>query len=271
MRAGEEKLLVEALGLQPLMNVMLIGLLRDHGIESPRHRGHFYGCFADGRLTGVALIGHHVLLGGSPESVEFFARVARLRHASEVEVVLAEATFAARFCSSFEGPPGERIGRQHIDHQLLSLTCVEGRAAETLKLRKARPDETDEIARLNTDAFVELYGLNPSAQDPEGFRRRILNRVKMGRIWVLTDTAGIVFKAEVVCPTADAVYLEGIITRPDARGAGLGRRAFQSLCRRLLRRHRAVCLLADVGNQRAISFYQTIGFEPVAAYKLIRY
>jgi predicted GNAT family acetyltransferase len=140
-----------------------------------------------------------------------------------------------------------------------------------MNVRKARPEEVEEIAKINSGAFMELYGINPETNDPEGFRRRLLNRVEMGRVWVLTDATGIVFKAEVPSSTNDAAYLEGILTRPEIRGTGVGSIALQSLCARLLEEHKVLCLLADAASPRTISFYRNIGFTPLASYRLIRY
>jgi hypothetical protein len=45
----------------------LIGLIQDHGLESPYHRGQFYGCFRGGWLSGVALVGYRVMMSGDRE------------------------------------------------------------------------------------------------------------------------------------------------------------------------------------------------------------
>src|SRR5205085_3473962 len=44
---------------RPLHTMIMAGWVRANGLVSPLHRGTFYGCRdAQGRLTGVALIGH---------------------------------------------------------------------------------------------------------------------------------------------------------------------------------------------------------------------
>ncbi|MFN2493590.1 MAG: GNAT family N-acetyltransferase [Pyrinomonadaceae bacterium] len=271
MLSGEESFVLEALTAKPLHNVIVIGLILDNGLESAKNRGICYACFAEDRLVGVALIGHHVLLSGSPESSEAFADIAVLNHSSEVKVVLGEQPLADVFCHRFEAASGPRVIHSNTDHLLLASFGVECDKDPFVNLRKAFREEAEAIAKINSGAFMELYGINPETMDRNGFRRRILGRVEMGRIWVLTDESGIAFKADVVSATPDAVYLEAIVTRPELRGSGVGTRAFQSLCAKLLMDHKAVCLLADLKNQRAISFYLNIGFTPAAFYRLIRY
>ena len=44
---------------RPVHTVVMAGLIRDNGLESPFNRGTFYACRdSAGRLEGVALVGH---------------------------------------------------------------------------------------------------------------------------------------------------------------------------------------------------------------------
>src|SRR5436190_6904177 len=48
---------------RPVHTVCIAGLIRDNGLVSPHNRGTFYGCRnSEGRLEGVALIGHATLI-----------------------------------------------------------------------------------------------------------------------------------------------------------------------------------------------------------------
>src|SRR3954454_20123513 len=48
---------------RPIHTVCIAGFIRDNGIVSPHNRGTFYGCRnSEGRLEGVALIGHATLI-----------------------------------------------------------------------------------------------------------------------------------------------------------------------------------------------------------------
>ena len=63
---------------RPLYTVMMTGLIRDHGLVSPLNRGSFFGCRdSQGRLKGVALIGHATLIEARTDAaLAAFARVA---------------------------------------------------------------------------------------------------------------------------------------------------------------------------------------------------
>src|SRR4030095_16904184 len=48
---------------RPIQTVCMAGFIRDNGLVSPYNRGTFYGCRnSEGRLEGVALIGHATLI-----------------------------------------------------------------------------------------------------------------------------------------------------------------------------------------------------------------
>src|SRR5689334_13659556 len=66
---------------RPLHTVCLGGFIRDTGLVRPLNRGTFYGCGnSEGRLEGVALIGHATLVDArTRRASEGFALVAQCR------------------------------------------------------------------------------------------------------------------------------------------------------------------------------------------------
>src|SRR5215213_1693093 len=64
---------------RPAQAVIMSGLIRDNGFESPFNRGTFYACRdAEGRLEGVALVGHAVYVAAdTAPALKAFARVAQ--------------------------------------------------------------------------------------------------------------------------------------------------------------------------------------------------
>src|SRR5207253_7034642 len=90
LRRGEEAFVSAFLNRQPLRNVVLLGAVRDYGLESAYHRGGFYGCFRQEELIAVALIGRHVSLSGNEEAIPVFANVARLVHHPAPVMALGE-------------------------------------------------------------------------------------------------------------------------------------------------------------------------------------
>ena len=64
---------------RPIHTVCLVGFIRDNGLVSPHNRGTFYGTRnSEGRLEGVALIGHATLIDArTSRAMESFALVAQ--------------------------------------------------------------------------------------------------------------------------------------------------------------------------------------------------
>src|SRR2546421_3987433 len=60
---GEREEVLAFLSERPVRTVCMAGLIRDNGVESAHNRGTFYGCRnSEGRLEGVALVGHATLV-----------------------------------------------------------------------------------------------------------------------------------------------------------------------------------------------------------------
>jgi GNAT superfamily N-acetyltransferase len=268
---GDESQALGFLGQQPLKNLIMIGLIKDHGLDSPCNRGIFYGCFLQDRLIGMALMGHCILLSGSRETIKHFAQLACLTDVSTIRMMLGEDGMIESFHRSLGQLSNRLIAHLTAPQVMLVLTSAQETNRSLEGLRLACTDELDQVTRMNADGYFELNGVDPAMKDPAGFRERVLKRIEMGRVWVVNDEDGIAFKVDIVSMTDEAVYLEGILTRSDLRGTGLGSAALSALCRLLLRQHGAVCLFANADNQPLLSFYNRIGFAPFASYSLVRF
>jgi GNAT superfamily N-acetyltransferase len=268
---SEERFVSEFLNRQPLRNVVMLGAVCDYGLESSLHGGSFYGCFRQEELIGVALIGRHVVLSGSKESVSVFAEVARHCHQSTLQMVLGEEELVEEFCRLLLQPPCQMTVRLAQPQILYAVTEIGNAVSEIKGLRLARTDEREEVAQVQARICREETGVDPLKLDPTGFRWRVTARIERGREWILCDANGIMFKTDVIFETEKAIYLEGVWVRPDLRGFGLGTTILKSLCQRLLRHHAAVCLFADGDDKRINAFYQGVGFKAMANYRVVRF
>lgn len=80
LAAKEQTEVIAFLAERPLHTVFMAGLIRDNGLVNPLNRGTFYGCRnSEGRLEGVALIGHATLIDArSHRAVQEFALLAQV-------------------------------------------------------------------------------------------------------------------------------------------------------------------------------------------------
>jgi predicted GNAT family acetyltransferase len=267
LKQTERNEVLQFLSERPEHTVNLVGLIRDNGLESEHNRGTFYGCRnSEGRLEGVALIGHATLLE---------TRTGR---------ALKEFALTAQFCFNTHMIMGEEERIEEFwnhyadDGQQMRRTCREllfelKRPLETTKtvedLRLATVDDLHLIAPVHAKMAEDESGINPLETDREGFLKRCARRIEKGRVWVIVKDNQLLFKADAQADTPDVVYLEGVWVNPDERGTGLGRRCLTVLCRQLLKRTRSICVLVNEENEKAHVFYRMCGFKRISIYDTI--
>ena len=264
---GDAPEVLAFLAERPLHTVNIAGLIRDNGLESPLNRGSFHACRDEaGRLEGVALIGHAILVEARSErATAAFALLAQQHQ--NAHIILGEAEPVGLFWAHYsEGGQEPR----HLCRELLLEQRWPVEAHESVtELRPATAGDLEEVAAVQAELVVEESGVDPLETDPEGFRARCLGRIERGRTWVVMEGGRLIFKAEVYAETPQATYLEGVYVAPERRGGGYGLRCLSQLTRGLLRRSDSVCLLVNELNVAARAFYRKAGYRQRAVYDTI--
>ena len=258
---------LDFLAVRPLHTVFMAGLIRDNGVVSPSNRGTFHACRdRAGRLEGVALIGHHTLVEArSEEAMVAFARFAQ--GCSLTHLIRGEQEKVELFWRHYA--EGVRAPRRVCRELLLELRQPAAAREAVPGLRPAAPADIENVMRVNGAMAFAESGVNPLHSDAEGFRLRTLRRIEQGRVWLWAEGGRLVFKADIMADTPEAVYLEGVYVRPDERGKGHGTRCLSQLGRLLLARTRTLCLVVNEQHEAARAFYVNAGFEPRGNYDTI--
>ena len=242
----------------------MMGLIRDNGLVSENNRGIFYGCRnSEGRLEGVALIGHATLLETRTRgAVREFALTAQI--GTRLHMLLAEQEKVEEFwnCYADDGQPIRRACRELL-FELKRTLEIPGKVED---LRLATIDDLALVAPVHAAMAEAESGINPMETDCEGFLARCTKRINKNRVWVLVKDGQLIFKADVQAETPEVIYLEGVYVCPEERGSGLARKCFNLLCVTLLGKSRSVCVLANEENERAQAFYRLCGFRCVSKY-----
>jgi len=265
---GEREEVLAFLAERPVHTFCMAGLIRDNGVGSAHNRGTFYGCRdSEGRLEGVALIGHATLLEArTRRAFREFALAAQ--GSTRTHLIMGEADAVEEFWGHYAGA-GQAM-RRSCRELLFELTGPVEDAREVEGLRLATAEDLDLVVPVHAGLAEAESGVNPLAVDAEGFRRRCLRRIERGRVWVVVSAGDrLLFKADVQAETPEVVYLEGVYAHPAERGAGAGRRCLKQLSRELLLRTRRVCLLVNEENGRAHTFYSLCGFRLRSVYDTI--
>jgi uncharacterized protein len=271
LKADEEGEALAFLAARPIHTVIMASLIRDNGLESPLNRGTFYGCRdAGGRLTGLGLIGHLVLTETRTDEA-LAALAAQTRSCARARLIMGEEARIERFWQHYAA--AGQVARHVNQELLLEMRCgVSGLDAGLECVPDFRPATCADLEGV-LSAHAELArsesGVDPLTVDPEGFRARTVRRIEQGRVWVWVDAGRLIFKADVVAETPEVVYLEGVYVDPLERGKRYGLRCLSQLCRGLLGRTQAICLLVNQSNLRAQEFYWRAGFATQSRYSTI--
>src|SRR5687767_588054 len=155
---------------RPVHTVCMMGMLRDNGITSEHNRGTFYGCRnSEGRLEGVALIGHATLIETRTRgAIREFALVAQIH--DRLHMIMAEQDKVERFWNHYadDGMPMRLACREllfELSRKLELSSEVEG-------LRLATQEDLHLIAPVHAAMAEAEGGINPLKVDREGFLSR---------------------------------------------------------------------------------------------------
>ncbi|HLE62344.1 MAG TPA: hypothetical protein VI750_04350 [Pyrinomonadaceae bacterium] len=255
------------LARRPVHTVCMAGYILDHGMISPLNRGTFFGCRSnDGLLQGVALIGHATLLEAQcDEAVRAFARLKYKYETSHL--VRGEHSMIERFWREYAEFGYER--RLACRELLLEHVNIPQIYGPIPNLQIATPADLETVMNINADLLQVECGINPTHKDLEGFRKRTLNRIEQGRIWIWFRNNRLVFKADVFAETPAMAYLEGVYVNPLDRGQGHGLRCMVELTRLLLKHSQSICLLINERKRPLENFYNKAGYHARAWYDTI--
>lgn len=247
----------------PLHGVLLLGMIADREICDPAHRGRFYGHFEGDQLTAVALLGHHIVIFGDDSALPYFAnKAAEIK--AEGHMILGPRAQVEAFWNSLSqyGRKTRMLSDQHW------YVCKTPRLPlKQLQLLRANAAELPVVADAHAQMAFDSSGKDPRVVDPQGFLHRVADRIAQKRVWVKIQDGKVVFKADLVCETPAAVYIEGVWTHPDYRNQGIGKSCLAELVHRLRREGRAVCLLTEPTELAAVRVYEKVGFVHMDNYQ----
>ena len=242
---------------RPVQTVVMSGLVRDNGLESPFNRGTFYACRdAGGRLEGVALVGHATLVEARTEpALAAFAALAQKERGAHM--ILGEQALVRRFWNYYapEGQTPRLFCRELLFEQRWPISACDPLA----NLRRAT---LDDLAR-------EESGVNPLEVDPHGFRLRCARRIEHGRVWVLAERGRLIFKADVASQTPECTYVEGVYVEHASRQQGYGLRCLSQLGQTLLARSASLCALVNEQNLVAQALFMKAGYKLRGYYETV--
>jgi len=226
-----------------------------------RGLGRFVATAAGGRLEALCHVGANVVpTGAGCAAFAAAARSGRARMIIGEEQAVGELWERAR--RRFRAPRVDRPGQPV--YVLDELPEAGGTG-----LREAAPGDLDLLVPACAAAHEDEIGVDPLADDADGFRWRTRAQIGAGRSWLWAENGTILFKAEASAWTPHAVQLQQVWVAPEARGRGFAQRGLRDLCRQLLTQVPRVCLFVRAENAPAIRVYEAIGMRRTISYRSI--
>ena len=177
---------------RPIHTVCMMGMIRDNGLISEHNRGTFYGCRnSEGRLEGVALIGHATLIETRTRgAIQELALTAQIHN--RLHMIMAEQEKVEEFWNHYadDGQPMRLACREllfELKHALEARSKVKG-------LRLATLEDLHLVAPVHAAMAEAESGINPLETDREGFLQRCARRINKNRVWVLIEDDQLISK-----------------------------------------------------------------------------
>ena len=136
-------------------------------------------------------------------------------------------------------------------------------------LRLATEAELPAVLSLATGWAKEMFDRDPLAEDPDGFKARVLQRIRGKRTYVLEEQGAIVFKIEVGARSRFGAELEAPYTLPDQRRRGHATLSLGQISRHLLSSLPRLTLRVDDQDPALAGVARKVGYVPGRPQKLV--
>ncbi len=265
----EAEALRALLAKDPVQNLYLLGLFEEFGIVPRPGRAPFafYGRFKGGSLVSALFVGGDgglvVPSADDPADVSEIASTLanKVKLRSCIGIKPAVDALVRHLCA--EKPALSRTQR------LFKVSADDLGPFTNPTLRLATPEDLPELVPLAAGAVKETVERDPLAEDPDGFRARVMQRVRGKRTYVLRVDDKLVFKIDVGSRSQYGAELEGLYTLPEERRKGHATLSLGQISRHLLSSLPRLTLRVDDKDPSLAGVARKVGFNSGKAQRLV--
>lgn len=239
------------------------------GLDPMGSGGPTWGWYVGGELRSALFVGPNVLLVETTPAAQtaFAARLARTgRRSSAIVGYRDEVISLWNQLTPDWGPC-----RELRDDQPL-MVCAQDPEVESLPgVRRLELADLDVFLPAAIDMFTEEVGLSPVAggRGP-GYRARVANSIRRGRVYGRIDDGETIFKAEIGAVGRGSAQLQGVWVTPAQRGLGLSVSGMAAVVRAARIDHAPrISLYANHHNEPALRAYRRVGFQQVGTFATV--
>ena len=219
----------------------------------------------DGEIVALCYAGANLVpTAASDSAIESFAQRARRvgRHSSSIvgpkESVLG---LWERLVDAW-GPA--RAVREH--QPLLAIDHRPAVVADKL-VRRVEPVEILELLPASVAMFTEELGVSPLGADGGAlYRTKLAELIARGSVFARFESGEVIFKCELGAISPSACQIQGVWTKNNRRGEGIGTAGLARVVEIALEIAPVVCLYVNDFNIAARRSYEKIGFDEVSAF-----
>lgn len=244
-------------------NLYLLGVLEEFGLGEGVS---FHARIGDGGVLAALFVGG---AGGlavpcGRDLAELRALCAELGPSLKLRSVLGERGAVDLLLKHLLGTRPSLVRTQ----RLFSVSADDLGPFTNPTLRLAREEDLPALLPLAAGWVKDHFARDPLEEDPEGFKTRVLQRIRGKRTYVLEERGALVFKVEVGARSRFGAELEGLYTSPEARRRGHATLSLGQISRHLLSSLPRLTLRVDDQDPALAGLVRKVGFVPGKPQKL---
>jgi len=170
-------------------------------------------------------------------------------------------------CDALWAGLGDPAARLCLNQVLFEATTVG--PGERLEIRPGSEDDFEWLYSAAATMVKEDLSLPWGGHSPEIFAERLRVSIREGAEYVGSVANRTVYRAKRGTLSTYGAQIGGIWVEPSARGQGLGGSGTRAVTAALLAQAPRVTLHVREDNQAAIRCYESSGFEPIRAFRLL--
>lgn len=263
------------LARDPVHNLYLLGLLEEFGIVPAPYRAHFafHGRVQRGELLAAMFVGGQggLVIPSASDEPHVSAIASTLCGKVKLKAALGERTAVDALVKQLAGERGsERTFKVAKNQRLFAVSADDLGPFTNPTLRPAAEKDLDQLVSMSAHAVIETLGRgDPLFEDPDGFKARVLQRIRGRRTYVLEEKGRLVFKIDIGSRSQYGAELEGLYTLPDERRKGHATLSLGQISRHLLSSLPRLTLRVDESDPSLAGVARKVGFVPQKVMRLV--
>lgn len=241
-------------------NLYLLGIVEEFGItpKPGRRPFAFYGRFDKRELTSALFVGGDggLVIPAANDAQEAAAIAEALAGKVKLRSCMGDQVAVDAVVRHLAtGRP-----RTQLTQRLFRVSADDLGPFTNPTLRLAVEGDLDRVLPLASACVKEMLGRDPLEEDPEGYRARVLQRIRGRRTYVLELDGRIIFKIDVGSRSQYGAELEALYTAPEERRRGHATLSLGQICRHLLSSIPRLTLRVDENNPSLAGVARKVGF-----------